>query len=102
MGKGRPGKMTTFTGLPDFAQARVLEIAQVVSPRAKCIRELFQAMAWDAAQEEVEDDEGFVFNFCDWRRNPFDYLGCHLTRFTIPPCPFVSGNSRRQWRAEDM
>ena len=60
--------------LPGDMRGMTAEFAPVRSPTCTCMSALFDSMAWDASKEEGEDEEGFIFNFCDWRRDPYDYL----------------------------
>ena len=81
--------------LPGDMRGMIAEFAPVRSPSATCMRELFDSMGWDASKEGDEDDEGFIFNLCDWRKDPYGYLvgACHLTQFTMPENPSSAGTA---------
>ena len=70
LGTGSP---VPLLGLPQDIEGEIAKFVELVSPSAKCMRGLYEMMAWDAEKEECENEEGFLFNFWDWRMNSVSF-----------------------------
>ena len=93
------GEIAKF--IPTFRDAPLWPLCATMAPSARAVKDLLKAMV--LSREDVgalDSCEGFVFEFEEWRRDPFDYFVGRNMRTICVRNPLASRKHSR-WRYGD-